>query len=519
MGTPEDRVIFWNSETAPQESIEAVVRDSGDTNIVYNIVVPQPVAIAPQVTQTIITANPQDTGWIETRFRVTTDPCARDTVITVRVYGESPIINAPDVVSVDVACDPDGRLRIPIDNTGNIPLIISEARLEGADPTAFTVVGMTSGTPGPPWSIPAGGSDTLIVSYTPITGDETANLVLENDDYTTVRGIVAPWTVVLTGSSNGPAFSVAPDTIDLGTVCLGEIRDTLFRVTNDGDGSISARAVPSGTHVTGLSGTFAPINARTDRTFRFQWQAPSTGAVVDTIRVDIAPCDTAAYVVVLANVINETVEISPDPVIDSTVVGGTIQRDVTITARTPGSVTITAITVTPASPDLTVTLPALPATLADGEQVVVQLTWSPTAEGPLVARLQVLASGTCELDVGSDILLHTISGEVDVSQSSITFDKRCEPDVVVDTIEVVSSASSPLTLEPPTIVEPGTPFSVVETDGCDDVGPWRQRTHHRSVRRSTSGISECHAAVDHPRDWLEHRCRPHWRVSGADHRR
>ncbi len=475
VGSPDDRVIFWRSDTAPQESIEAVVRDSGDTNIVYAITPPQPIAIAPQVTQTIITANPQDTGWIETRFRVTTDPCARDTIITVRVYGESPIINAPDVVSVDVACDPSGRLQIPIDNTGNIPLIISEARLEGADPGAFTVVGMASGTPGPPWSIPAGGSDTLVVRYAPITGDEIANLVLVNDDYTTTRGIVTPWTVVLTGSSNGPSFSVAPDTIDLGTLCIGQVRDTAFRMTNDGDGTISARALPSGPHVTGLSTSFAPVNARTNRTFRFQWQATRSGAIVDTIRVEVAPCDTSALVVVLANVIDETIEIDPDPWIDSTFVGGSVQRQVALTARTTGTVTITAIDVTPTSADLTVALPPLPAVLSDGEQVVVTLTWTPTTEGPFVARLSVTAESACDLDLGTDILLHTYqTGDIDVSSSLLELGVECEPGVDIDSILVVSSAIGQLTLDAPFIVEPGTAFTVLEPTAPVTLDPGEQ---------------------------------------------
>lgn len=474
-GTPTDRVIFWNSQNLPQETIVSVNRISGSDLIEYAVPLPQPLSIAPQVTQTIVTANPQDTGWIEARFRVTTDPCSRDTFITVRVYGESPICNAPDVVSVDVACDPDGRLHVPIENTGNIPLIISETRMEGADPGAFTVIGMTSGAPGPPWSIPAGGSDTLVVSYTPITGDETANLVLVHDDYTTTRGVVTPWTVVLTGSSNGPSFTVTPDTIDLGTMCLGQIRDTLFRVTNSGDGAISARAIPSGAHVSGLSGTFAPINARTDRTFRFQWRATQAGAIVDTIRVEIAPCDTSAYVVILANVVDETLVIDPDPWIDSTFVGGSVQRQVTITARTGSAITITAIDVSPPSLDLNVILPPLPAVLANGEQVVVTLTWAPTTEGPLIVRLDVTAESACDLQVGTDILLHTYqAGEIDVSTSLLSMSVRCEPGLDQDTVYVVSSAESSLTIETPTIVEPGSAFRVLEPTAPFTIDPGEQ---------------------------------------------
>ncbi len=461
-GTRTERVINWNSKALPQETIEIITRISGDTNIVYDVPTPQPLAIAPQITQTIVSANPQDTGWIEAQFRVTTSPCARDTIITVRVYGQSPIINAPEAVTIDVACDPDGRLRVPISNTGNLPLLIDRASLQGADAAAFTVIGMTSGQPGPPWKIAVGGSDTLVLGYTPATGNETALLVLENDDHTTARGVVDPWTVALSASANGPTFHAEPEVIDLGTICLGEIKDTLFRMVNDGDGAIAARATGSGSHVSGLQSAFLPIPARQDRIYRFQWRAPRAGSVTDTIRVDVTPCDTSTVVIIRANVIDEALVITPDPVIDSTVVGGTVARQVTITARTTGSVRVTDIRLVPVSADLVLTLPTLPATLANGESISATITWKPTSAGTVVARLWVDAEGVCDLTTGTDVLLHTIEGDVALSKSWVSLGATCEPAVLYDTVVVTSRSSGPLTLAAPQIRETGTAFTVVD---------------------------------------------------------
>lgn len=461
-GQTVERILDWSRTDLPIEEIQAITLDSGDTTISMAGALPLQVRAAPSTSRTIIRANVADTGWVESRFRVRLMPCERDTFVTVRVLGLSPIINAPKSAAVDAACDTDGRLRIPIDNTGNMTLTISEANLVGSDAAAFGVIGMTSGRPGPPWQVPVGGSDTLVLSYTARTGSERAQLILVNDDYTTARGSVTPWIVDLSASSDGPSFEVRPLVIDLGQLCRGQEKDTLLRVANTGLSMIYSTAIATGSHVRGLGLGAENINAGSERTYRFQWSWSQVGIIEDTIRIIVQPCDSVVTVLLRAAVIDDQVSITPPSATLRSSPGAQVQQSWTLTAVTATAITITGLSLDPAVPGATVTTPALPVTLVDGQTTTVTVVWTPPQEGTWTCALKVQSSGRCAATTEAQVTFVSEARSISVDRLQVEYTAICQTRRLRDTVFVRSESAGPLPLKAPVIVEAGSPFTIIE---------------------------------------------------------
>lgn len=461
-GQTVERILDWSRTDLPQEEIQLIQLDSGDTTINIAAALPLQVRVAPSTSRTIVRAAVADTGWVESRFRIRLMPCERDTFVTVRVLGLSPIINAPKSAAVDAACDTDGRLRLPIENTGNMALTISEANLVGSDAAAFGVIGMTSGRPGPPWQVPVGGSDTLVLSYTARTGSERAQLILVNDDYTTARGSVTPWIVDLSASSDGPSFEVRPMVIDLGQLCRGQEKDTLLRVANTGLSMIYSTAIATGSHVRGLGVGAENINAGSERTYRFQWSWSQVGIVEDTIRIIVQPCDSVVTVLLRATIIDDQVSITPPSATLRSSPGAQVQQSWTITAATATTVTITGLSLDPAVPGAALTTPALPVTLAGGETTTVTAAWTPPQEGTWTTILRVQSSTRCHADSEAQITFVSEARSITVDRQQLDYAAICQTRRLRDTVFVRSESAGPLPLKAPVIVEVGSPFTIIE---------------------------------------------------------
>lgn len=461
-GQTVERTLDWSRTDLPVEEIQAITLDSGDTTISIAGALPLQVRAAPSTSRTIVRATVADTGWVESRFRVRLMPCERDTFVTVRVLGLSPIINAPNSAAIDAACDSDGRLYIPLQNTGNMTLTISEANLTGSDATAFSVLGMTSGRPGPPWQVPVGGSDTLVVAYTARTGSERAQLILVNDDYTTARGSVTPWVVDLSASADGPSFEVRPMVLDLGQLCRGQEKDTLFRVANTGRSMIYSTAVVSGSHVRGLESGAENVNPDSERTYRFQWSWPATGVVEDTIRVIVQPCDSVETVIVRATIIDDRIELSPPQVTMSSTPGVEVQQTWSLAARTSQTISVTRIALVPPVAGAVIDAPAVPFRMTAGELAAITVRWTPLQEGTTVSTLLVESTAACQPEAQAEVTFVATTSAITVDRQQLDFTAVCARQRMRDTVFVRSESVSPLPLKAPVIVEAGSPFTVVE---------------------------------------------------------
>jgi hypothetical protein len=146
----------------------------------------------------------------------------------VQLFGNGiikPKIEASDSLTTNIYCGSEIYDTILISNSGDEPLIISEADLSGQNPDEFIINSNSL-----PLTIDPGYSSRLLVKFLPKSlGSKTAELVLKSnsnpDSIFTVHLIAIKDSISIV-----PSFS----NIDLGILCPNETKDTVFNLKNMG---------------------------------------------------------------------------------------------------------------------------------------------------------------------------------------------------------------------------------------------------------------------------------------------
>lgn len=175
-----------------------------------------------------------DTGWTQQNFRFTMLPCNIDTLIQVRAYGYSPIINSIDSIHFVSTCRGKVTKRIPVWNTGNSNLLITSQGIVG-DQSKVKILGWTSGKT-IPVVIPPRSSDTVIVEIdiqTPVI--ESFYLKLNNNDRTLTRGNKDPINILLVARMNYEDVKIRDTIVNFGNICINSSKDTILRLENKGN--------------------------------------------------------------------------------------------------------------------------------------------------------------------------------------------------------------------------------------------------------------------------------------------
>ncbi len=466
-GSPINRVLEWTAAAPPLESIVDIQRDSGSTQLSLAAEYPTIINAGPPVAQSFIGGTLADTGWVQARFRVTLAPCQRDTHITIRAYGLSPIIRSDTTASASIGCEMSDTLRIPLANTGNMDLTVYSMNVLGLSPESFQITGLRNAGSQPPWRVLPGESDTILIVVTPSSSDVSGVLQINHDDATTARGSVQPWNVNLRATSNSVLSSVSPLAIDLGEVCEGEVVDTSFTISNQGPSLFRYTTTENSARINNLqSGTRVVLRGE-NRSNRFTWTATGTGVVSDTILVRITPCDTAVAVIVTAKIRSLSLELSPNPLIDSVSVGQSLVRQVTI--RNGGMETVVIGSIAPLKMDAEFSVNfAPPVTLPSGRTIDVTVSWTPSSVRTYSTDLLVTLSGPCAATASAQILLRALSNEFQVKTPELHFDAGCDSAVRIDSVEIHANSTdasfhTPVISPVPsafTVVRPTTAFSL-----------------------------------------------------------
>lgn len=445
------RVVNWRSTGSPAEVLTSITPTLADTTIIMTATTPVVIPPAPQVVQTFIESTPADTGWSTQRFRFRLAPCDRDTFVTVRVYGESPIINCINDLAIDAQCQSVDTMYVPFSNTGNVPLKILGVTFEGLGTLPFRFIGYTSRRAVLNYQLPAGEADTMMIEYTVASGNDVADLVIENDDYSKTRGIVNKWRVALQARSTSPVFKITPLRIDLGKVCTGVVLDSSISIKNDGVSTLTYRASTSSSSISGISGSTTSVTPNDTRVQRFRWTPTALGAVSDTILLNIQPCDSLVAVILTATVNEAGITITPSPLIDSIPVGGTYRGQVTIGSIGTDTVIITAIDHLPAGNAIKLGIPNIPFMLTEGVFMNIDVEWTSNIIERLPTQLVVTTQGACSGTRTSDIILSTYSNFMKVGPQSVALNAECTMQKQRDTINVTSLLMQPVSMNAPTI--------------------------------------------------------------------
>lgn len=455
VGTTDERQLLWRSLLPWNEQITQITRISGDTSI--SLVTPLPLTVIPEGVQMLARSTPTDTGWAEAKFRVRLGPCARDTIITVRVYGISPILESITTRSADMACKQRDTLRIPIRNTGNAPLDITDMLFSGPGAAAFRALYWTSGRRPFPESFAIGEADTLLVEGRSVTGDDVADLYITNNDYSLKRGKKTPWRVSLRLVSNRPSVTATPKIIDLGSMCVGSVISRAIEFNNLGMrmGTLLWKRVP--VNVKGLNTAVWYLTAGQRRSISFQYTPTALGAFSDTLTLLLTPCDSL-YTFVLKGVVNDvSLVITPSAINDSTPSGTTITSRAVVRMVGPGSTTVSTIWLMPPSASVTVTtIPALPAVITASDSIVVQLRFVAQGETTVQGMLRASAAVPCTTSAEIPVRFRSMLTDLDLSKRSLSFQQRCSATTQRDTVTLIWRGSTTLSMRAPVVDVPGS---------------------------------------------------------------
>lgn len=464
-GLPYSMNLRWFNTSSMSESITAIERVDGSTDIST----PQlpPFNLPPGSSVMRFEAVVRDTGWITTRYKFTIAPCNRDTFITFRIYGVSPIIDGPRRRSLEASCQQDAFDTIPISNSGNADLIISSASFFGG--SDYSVVGWDSNEQFPV-TIKTGEKKSIIIRFRPTAGgNRSVSLRLINNDLTTERGQKNPFEILLQGVSSAPKYSIERDSVDFGRVCIGNIQERFITIENKGVAPITIgvpRFQQTMFTVRLLNGGFPAViqpGGRTQIVIRFQ--PTSVGEFTDRIFFGVQPCNEEFYIAVRGVGITSTVSLTPASITETLKAGEKKRIVFTITSTGSDSAQISSIIERISGRNYTVIYkPNLPLLLAPGKTDSVIIELEPISASTVFnGTLCVDVSAPCPQSICSTIDAVTTTSVVTILKNNMRFNAiDCKPQEQLDSIVVRNDGAEPDSLILAELIAPSGEFSIVQ---------------------------------------------------------
>ncbi len=407
----------WFSETLGEQII-GVDNLNKSSNILLTS--PIPLKLIPPVTNTAFTITLIDTGWYEARYKFTLFPCNRDTFVTVRAYGASPIISHRAKQQLNSTCRSIIYDTIRVFNTGNDVLNISDVWLS-PEINEFEIIGWVNVSL--PMKIDRGGFEDLIISYRPVTsGTHITRLAIANNDSTRIFGFKNPYYIDLRGVSS---ITNLTDTIriDFGNLCIGETKSDVKIIRNTGnlDAEVNIESTPEE-----LKLTISDINSIIKKNDLTRLTAVFTASKVGKFNYEIQmsskPCDEKTLILISANVIKNDLEVTPDKISGLVKVGESIEKVVRVQSLSSFDVNIKSVTITPGSSDWQYSVkPLLPMVLLSGQGTDFTMTFNPTNAGKFQGKVVIETEGLCNETYYVDIDLSSFSKFVDINPTSIDY--------------------------------------------------------------------------------------------------
>jgi len=393
-----------------------------------------------------------DTGWVEKRFRARLFPCDEDTIITIRAYGVSPIINTEKSLAYEVECYKAIRDTIEITNTGNAVLTIPQITL---NPTggAFRFIGFVGNTTLPA-SIPIGGTEKIIIEYAPNTiGTTQATLIIENNDKTLTRGFVSPWEIQLTGTSYSPIMELSKISVDLGKICIGTSSSAYFTLSNLGN--LDAEII----EILNLHQYFAfpqinrfpyEIKAEENYNVLVTFTPQSVGEFSHKITLKLSPCETELELTLRGEAVDTRLQIEPSQL--SVYVQKGTSRDFTINAFAVDSLRITNITYNPVHPEISIDyLPQLHLDMLESQAADFVFTVTGLEVGTYTFTVCFTAIGDCETEECVNITVDVADKIIVANRTELDFGRFiCVESEIIENITFTNMGvelDSILTLE------------------------------------------------------------------------
>ncbi|TAL69416.1 MAG: choice-of-anchor D domain-containing protein [Bacteroidetes bacterium] len=465
--------LEWTS-SSPANIITAIQKVEGTYEIVSESTLP--INVYTNGVYTNFSSSPPDTGWFTSRFKVTLLPCMKDTFITVRAYGVSPIITSDDRINLNLICKLSDYDTIPVHNTGNSVLEITDYQFNQAN-KAFSYNGWTSGRTLPVTINPTE-SDSLIIKFTPpINGSHSAVLTLTNNDSTKIRGRKNPFYISISGIATSTDVIPKDSVFDLGDICLGDSAVIQLPIKNRGDltATLQNPIVNNKLYKVSIQGKTFPVQMRTNDSLmcRITFKPDSTKFYNDTITISSLPCFEVMKIVVKANCIDSYLTLEPDSISGTIQTGLPLRKTVTVHAFGNIPMSINSIRLDPPGAGWTINpSPTLPYNILGGESVDFTIDFTSSKDTLLDAGLVFGIESQCPMETGIPVKLLSHSVWLLTSADSVGFGfKKCSPVLVYDTLTITNGGSIDDTLTRLEVQPQGLPFGIINMPSLPHVIP------------------------------------------------
>lgn len=409
--TSKDIILPWFVENS-REFIVRVDKLINSQFIRYNSHIPT--AINNPVTNVYFNIQLPDTGWYEERFRFFVNPCAKDTFVTIRAYGVSPIISHISKQQLESNCLEQVYDTIRVQNTGNSELLIERVSIE-QEKSNFKVFGWL-GVATYPVRIPINDYKELIVSYFPIEGGiHESKLVLINNDSTKVNGDKNPYIINLRGVSENV---ILDDSIfvDLGDICLRTTKKINTRLYNSGniDAILEIGNLPINMSIT-LNDINNRIRKNDSVTLSIDVNGSRKGDFKEIIPIISIPCDRVCYLVVQGRVVSNELEVLPDKISANIKLGESYSTSIEVKSISDIDINIKSIKFDPESSDWEYSIkPSVPLLLLPNQGAKFDIDFTPINASKYIGRIVIETDGLCKENYYIDVDLSSFSKMVEI---------------------------------------------------------------------------------------------------------
>ncbi len=461
--------ISLNNPTAEPEQLVALEVVDGSPAIRFTGGA-LPLQIPAGTMQLKFTGNVPDTGWFSARYRVVTQKgeCRRDTIITVRVYGISPVLDThSDLYFVLGTCNDSAIDTVFVHNAGNDTLLLGPISAPfGAHAGDFLVLGTTRSG-----SILPGDSVGIILRFSPgAPGKRTASISFEHNDKRSGAALPHPFVLNLIGERGFVLINSEPMAVQFDTVCIGTRKEVLIQMRNTG--TVKAFIVnvqtTSQEYEVSVPGKTLPLELGSEQVGVLATFAPqTTGYHRDTIIVSLEPCGERHTFVVEGFAGETKIEAVP-----ATLVLGDIRTGVPTTrtvklksiGNLPARIEPGAIAITPVRDDITLQIAtALPVVLEPGSDIDVVVEFFPKTDTTFSGELCIAGTEACPFSLCIPISASSTRSQLAVTSSDFGL-VRCF-EAVFDTVEVHNIGTEKIEILDVTIEPLGTPFAIVNSTG------------------------------------------------------
>ncbi|MGH9400512.1 MAG: choice-of-anchor D domain-containing protein [Terriglobia bacterium] len=290
-------------------------------------------------------------------------------------------ITPPSLNFGSVAVGANSSQPLTLTNTGTSVVTVSQITAAG---TGFSVSG-----PSLPLTLAAGQSVGLTVAFSPATASTVSGSISILSDASSL-----PLTISLSGAGATQLLAVAPASLNFGSVAMGGNNSgQTITLSNTGSAAVTvsqANVAGAGFRLSGLSLPLS-LGAGQSTAFQVNFSPTTAGSAAGSVSIISNASDSPLLIPVSGSGITSQLTASPASLNFSNVqVGNNSALPLVVTDT--GSATVTISQATTSGAGFSVTGPALPLTLAAGQNTSFSVTFHPASSGSVTGGISVISN-------------------------------------------------------------------------------------------------------------------------------